>query len=608
MKFICKSTFLLLFLCGQVLTLLAEEFSFIATVSKSNVGLKEQFQVTFTLNGDGKNFKPPVLKDFFVVAGPSQSTSMQIVNGNMSQSVSYTYVIQPKTEGSFKIGPASIEAAGNVLRSNVVSVTVSKTSANSAADPEEENIQKQIAESLFIKVIPDKTTALRGEGVRVTYKLFSKIDLVNLNLTKMPTLNGFWSQDIEHSKKLELKREVINGTNYITAELKQAIVFPQREGVLELDPMEAETVVRVRVKRKSRGYDPFEDFFNDPFFGGSHQDMNYIVKSDPVKITVKPLPERAPEGYSGAVGNFSMESYIDKPETKSNEPVSLKIKISGSGNLKFIDPVKLLLPPDVESYEPKISDNISINSKGVSGVRTFEYLLIPRHAGNYKIKPVAFSYFSLGKQKYITLTSPEFSLKVTPGADNDPSAVSTAGLSKAEIQLLGKDISFIKTGRVRLTPKGNYLFGSGTYYSILATPFLFLIIFIYYKKKYETTSGNIIEQKKKKATKVAKKRLEQAHKYLEEKNNKKVYDEIHKAMLDYISHKYGIPVSELSRNKIESVLRSNVKNEETVAHFLEVLDSCEFARYAPAGGNTGTKYIYERSLATIIKLEESQKS
>jgi hypothetical protein len=594
----------LLLLLGEV-SVFSQSPAFTAASTKTTLGVNEQFQVSFTVNADGKKFEPPVFKDFHVLSGPNQSTSMEFVNGNVSQSVSYGYILQARSEGVFKIGPASIEVNGRPLKSNVLTITVTKGSGASAkGNPEEQSVESQISENLYIKALVNKTNILRGEGINVTYKLFSKLDLVNFNLTKMPTLNGFWSQDADGSKKLELKKEVIDGIQYYTAEIKKSVLFPQREGTLVLDPMEAQTVVRVRTKRKLRGYDPFEDFFNDPFFGGSFQDYNYVAKSDPVKITVKPLPGNAPEGFSGAVGNFAMESFIDKPETKANDPVTLKIKVIGVGNIKLIEPLKLQLPADIETYDPKITDNISINHNGVGGSRSFEYLLIPRHAGEYKIKPFEFSFYSLEKKKYITLLSPEFALKVFKGNESETSSSGQRGVNQEDIQLLGKDIRYIKTGKVTFRNTGDHMFGTVVFYGMLAAPLAFVFAFVFWRKKNQQDNSNVTLVKSRKATKVAKKRLALANKYLKEHKNDQVYEEVLKSLYGYVADKFSIPVAALSKENIEAILLSNGKDKALVQKFLEVTNKCEFARYAP-GGFAAADEIYQSSIHIIEQLEES---
>lgn len=598
------------------MVLMGQSPSFTASVSKATVGLNEQFEVSFTLNSSGKNFAAPSFKDFHLLVGPSQSTSMEFINGNMSQSITYSYVLQPKSEGSFKIGAASIEVEGKTFKTNPINVTVTKgnsSSGNSAnkssgSSEGEASVNQNISDNIFIKAHVSKTNAFQGEAVVVTYKLYTRLGIVSFNPTKTPTFNGFWSQDIALPKETALHKEVYNGVEYNVAELKKTVLFPQRSGTLLVDPMEAESVVRIQQqRRKSRSNDPFEDFFNDPFFGQSFQDYKYLIKSEPVKINVSSLPENAPEGFSSAVGKFNMEATLDKQETKANEPVTLKIKISGKGNLKLIDPLKINFPPDMETYEPKVTENISVSENGESGSKTFEYLLIPRHAGDYKINPFSFSFFDLEKKKYITLPSPEFSLKVFKGLGGESDASSLSGLSKEEIKLLGKDIRFIKTSSLNLKDKGEFFFRSPLFYILLTFPGLFLIGFIFYRRKYMEDSANIGLVKSRKATQMAKKRLSLAQKYLKENNREQFFNETAKALWGYLSDKLGIPVSDLSTDSTKEALAKGNLPEELINKTIVTLEHCEFARYAPSKGVGEKESIYNDTLNIITEIENKLK-
>lgn len=598
------------------MVLMGQSPSFTASVSKATVGLNEQFEVSFTLNSSGKNFAAPSFKDFHLLVGPSQSTSMEFINGNMSQSITYSYVLQPKSEGSFKIGAASIEVEGKTFKTNPINVTVTKgnsSSGNSAnkssgSSEGEASVNQNISDNIFIKAHVSKTNAFQGEAVVVTYKLYTRLGIVSFNPTKTPTFNGFWSQDIALPKETALHKEVYNGVEYNVAELKKTVLFPQRSGTLLVDPMEAESVVRIQQqRRKSRSNDPFEDFFNDPFFGQSFQDYKYLIKSEPVKINVSSLPENAPEGFSSAVGKFNMEATLDKQETKANEPVTLKIKISGKGNLKLIDPLKINFPPDMETYEPKVTENISVSENGESGSKTFEYLLIPRHAGDYKINPSSFSFFDLEKKKYITLPSPEFSLKVFKGLGGESDASSLSGLSKEEIKLLGKDIRFIKTSSLNLKDKGEFFFRSPLFYILLTFPGLFLIGFIFYRRKYMEDSANIGLVKSRKATQMAKKRLSLAQKYLKENNREQFFNETAKALWGYLSDKLGIPVSDLSTDSTKEALAKGNLPEELINKTIVTLEHCEFARYAPSKGVGEKESIYNDTLNIITEIENKLK-
>lgn len=595
--------FLIFCLCSPLLSW-SQDGSFTASVSSNTVAIDEQFQISFTLNVSGKSFQPPSFDDFMILSGPNQSQSMQFVNGNMSQSLSFTYYLQPKAAGTFKIGSATVQTGGKVLKTNPITITVGKgNNSKGQSNGKEESVNDQISKNLFIKSFVSKTNIYRGEGITVTYKLCTRIDIVDFNLNKMPMLDGFWSQDLDGPKELKLHPETINGIQYNVAEIKKTILFPQRAGTLQIDKMEAQTVVRVRAQRKARTNDPFGDFFDDPFFGGNVQDIKHTVTSEPVKITVKPLPDNAPPSFSGAVGNFTLEAFLDKTTTKANEPVTLKIKIAGKGNLKLIDPVMLQLPPDIETYDPKINDNIAVTIDGVKGTRTFEYLLIPRRAGTYKINALNFSFFNLSKNKYETLQSSEFQLKVDRGSASETS-VGAGGSDKTDLQLLGNDIRYINTSNMTVHSQGDFFFGSTLFYSLLMAPLLGFVGFLFLNKKQEKDAADVSGVKSRKATKIAKAKLAGAAKLLKENNYSKVYEEILRAMWGYVSDKYSVPAAQLNKDNVRSIFANKNKSAETVETFLGVIDECEFARYSPSASMSNAAQVYEKSVSIITKIEQ----
>ena len=593
---------LILILCSP-LWAVGQDGAFTASVSSNTVAIDEQFQISFTLNVAGKSFQPPSFNDFMVLSGPNQSQSMQFVNGTMSQSLSFTYYLQPKAAGTFKIGSASVQTGSKTLKTNPITITVGKGSNTAQSNGKEESISAQIAKNIFIKAIVNKTNVYRGEGISVTYKLCTRVDIVDFNLNKMPTLDGFWSQDLEGAKELKLHPETINGVEYNVAEIKKTILFPQRAGTLQLDKMEAQAVVRVRAKRQARNSDPFGDFFDDPFFGGNVQDIKHTVTSEPIKILVKPLPDNAPPSFSGAVGNFTMQAFLDKTTTKANEPVTLKIKISGKGNLKLIDPITLELPPDIETFDPKTNDNISVTVDGVSGTRTLEYLLIPRRAGTYKINALNFSFFNLSKNKYETLQSNEFELKVDKGNASEATA-SMEGTAKADLQLIGNDIRYINTSNLSVQPEGDFFFGSKSFYAFLLATVLMYIGFLFVNKKQEKDASDTTGLKSRKATKIAKAKLAGAAKLLKQNNHNKVYEEILRALWGYVSDKYNIAAADLNKDNVRAIFASKNKSEETVNAFLGVIDDCEFARYSPSASIANAAEVYEKSIAVITKIEQ----
>jgi len=588
----------------------AQAPSLTASVSKNPVGNGEQFQLTFTVNANGNNFQPPALTDFNVLGGPNQSTSMQFINGNMSQTISLTYYLQAKSEGSFTIGAATIVCNGKKIASEPVVLKVVKAAAapqgGGGQQGQGADEYKQVtSDNLFIKASVDKTTVYQGESMVVTYKIYTRVNIVNYAIPKMPTFSGFWTQDIPIPGQIQLHSETVNGVTYSVGELKKVLLFPQQSGTLTLDPMEVECIARVPVKRNRQSNNPFDifndPFFNDPFFGSGARDIKAAIKSLPIKVTVKPLPDGAPESFDGAVGHFTFEASMDKKETKTNEPVSLKIKITGKGNLKLINAPALHIPADIETYDPKINQNVSATVAGTSGTKSFEYLLIPRHQGTYEIEPLAFSYFDLDKKQYISFSSAKFELKVDKGADE--SAAMTSGASKADIQLLGSDIRFIKSGPLRLNTTGNIFYASPQFYIALVMPFILFIGAFIFRQKNRELRGNIGLMKSRKANKMARKRLAVAGKLLDAKNKEKFYDELFRACWGYVGDKLGISPADLSKESAAVALKEKNVSDESVAALITTLDFCEFARFAPQAENSGLEKIYRDAIDTITKIE-----
>ena len=587
--------------------LLADDISFTASADRTTLSTSDQFEVTYSINANGSRFRAPSFDGFNILMGPSQSTSMQFINGSVTQSISFTYVLQPKTEGTFRINAATIEVSGRTVQSNALNIKVVKGSTAQSQQGRQQNGNADATEAgnnVFFRSTASKSSVFQGEAITITYKLFTRLNLTSYNVNKLPALNGFWSKDIEMPQQLQFRNEVLDGVSYKSAEIKKMVVFPQRSGTLEIEPIEGEVIAQIQSKRRSRSNDPFDAFFNDPFFGGGIQNVKYKIKSSSVKINVKALPAGAPVGYSAAVGKLNMEAFIDKPQTKTNEAVNLKIKISGSGNLQLIDAPKIQFPPDIESYDPKTIDNISITAAGVSGNRIFEFLLIPRHAGEYKIAPIHFSYFDPEKKTYIQLNSPEFLIKVAKGSGHEAaSGTSIQGVNKEDIKLLGKDIRFIKINSGGFNKKGDLFFGSILFYILLCIPLFLFILFFIYRKKYLEMTGNAALMKQKRATGMARKRLSLADKHLKEKNKEKFYDEVSKALWGYINDKLGIPMAELSKDSANDALRKRSVSEDLIENFNETIGYCEFARYAPANDSIEMEKTYNNAIQLITKFE-----
>ncbi|MGQ0829664.1 MAG: BatD family protein [Bacteroidota bacterium] len=580
---------------------------FTASASRTKVAVGETFQISYVLGGNGSDFRAPALNEFNVYSGPNQSTSMSIVNGNMSQSITLSYIISAKKEGKFTIGPASISTGGATVQSNSLIIEAVKGSAGnqnnnqSSQNPSASNTENT-GDNLFVRTSVSKTKAYMGEQITVTHKVYTRYQLRGFRDIKFPDYTGFWAQDMPGSQQIQLTNENIDGIGYQVAELKRSYIFAQRSGKLEIEPMVVECVVRKQSNRQPR--DIFEQFF-----GGGYEDAVLSVKSKTIAIEILPLPDaNKPSDFSGAVGDYSFKAQLSKDKVKANEAVNLTITLSGNGNIKLVDPLKINFPEDFETYDPKTSEKITAGTTGVSGSKTFDYLIIPRHEGEYKIDQIHFSYFDPNKKEYITLPSPDFILQVEKGDQSSATVVGANTRSKEELKVLGSDIRYIKTNAVQLKPKRSYFFGSLLFYLLLIFPFLAFIGFIILYRKNREQNRDVIAVKSRKATKMAKKQLSLAEKHLKTNSKEPFYVEIFKALYGYISNKLNIPVADLNKEHISSTLKSKNVTKNTIHQLITTLDNCEYAHYAPNAASGNLKDIYNSTVELITKIEDEIRS
>ncbi len=593
--------------------LMAQDVKFVATATKTSVSEGERFQVTYTLyNAQGTRLTPPNFRDFTVLMGPSMSQSTRIINNAMSQQISYSYVLQSNNRGNFTIGPATITVNGNPLQSNSLNINVLEPSQAEKEQREQSKQQEKtlsqqardvISDNLFVTLSINKNNVYVGEQIVATYKIYvhPELNVQNLTPKKEPTFNGFWTQQIDLGN-VQWQNETYKGKTFRSAIIKKVILLPQQSGKLEIEPYLFDCVARLRVQGQQRRRNSvFDDFFDDPFFsGGNYKDFPYVAASSKEYINVKPLPKPQPEDFNGGVGKITLDAWIDKPNAKTGEPVSLKVKIGGNGNLKLIEPMEMNFPPDFEVYDPKIADNVIVSAGGITGNKVFEYLLIPKHEGEYTIDPVHFSYFDLDKKAYVYLSSKEFSISVSKGDGTETSIIS--GIQKEDIKFLGKDVRFIKSD-INVMNNGKRLFGSSGFIILTLLPlFLFFLLIIYKKKRDELVSNEKL-LKNRRATKVARKRLTSAKKYLSLKDRNNFYEEIEKALWYYVSDKLSIPVSELTKDSATIALeRKNIPNE-IIKEYLNTIDQSEFARFAPSSEGNGMDKTYQDAVKVITELE-----
>ncbi len=588
-------------------TAMAQKFT--ASASKTKVAVGETFQISFSLNNNGSDFKAPALNEFNVYSGPNQSTSMSIVNGSMSQSVTLSYILAAKKEGKIMIGPASVTVNGATVQSNSLIIEAVKGAPNAGTqgNPNQpaQNSSAQRTENagdnLFVKTTISKTKIYQGEEIMVTHKVYTRYQLRGFQDIKFPDYTGFWAQDVAGSQQIQLTTENVDGVNYQVAELKRTFLFAQRSGKLQIEPMTVECAVRKQ--SNNRPHDIFEQFF-----GGGYEDAVYSVKSKALIIDVLPLPEaNKPANFSGAVGEYSFKAQMNKNKIKANEAVNLTITLTGKGNIKLVDPLKINFPEDFETYDPKTSEKITVAATGVSGNKTFDYLVIPRHEGDYTIDQVNFSYFDPEKKEYVTLPSPDFNLHVDKGEETSATVIS-GSRSKEDVKVLGNDIRYIKTNTINLQAKENYFFGSPLFYVLLICPFFAFILFIFIRKRHYEQNKDAIAVKSRKATKMAKKRLSIAAQHLKSNNKELFYVEIFKALYGYISDKLNIPVADLNKDHIAITLKQKNVSEQTVAQLITTLYNCEYAHYAPNAVSADLQSIYNSTVELITKIEDEARN
>jgi hypothetical protein len=584
---------------------LAQKFTVQASKTKVTVG--EQFQISFSLNNNGNNFQAPALTNFDVYSGPNQSTSMSFVNGTMSQSVSLSYIIAAKKEGKFTIGPASVNVNGTTVQSTSINIEVVKGAPNQQQQGNNQSAQnpsaptENVSDNLFVKTTVDKTKAYQGEQITIIQKVYTRYQLRGFQDIKFPDYTGFWTQDVPSNQQIQLTNENIDGVVYQVGELKRTYLFAQRSGKIEIEPMKIECAVRKQSNKKPR--DIFEQFF-----GGGYEDVVISVKSKPVTIDIIPLPEaKKPSEFSGAVGNFSFKAQISKDKIKANDAINLTITLSGNGNIKLVEPAKINFPEDFETYDPKIKENITVGTNGVSGSKSFDYLIIPRHEGDYKIDQLNFSYFDPQKKEYITLPSPEFNIHVDKGNAEDATNNVVNARSKEDVKVLGNDIRYIKTNAINLKSKDKYFFGSPLFYMGLISPFLAFVGFIFIRRKHIEQNKDAVAVKSRKATKIAKKRLSIAEQHLKSNNKEQFYIEIFKALYGYIGDKLNINAADLNKEHISEILKTKNVNDLTIQQLISTLDNCEYARYAPSAVSGDLNSIYNNTVELIMKIENEIK-
>ncbi|MBK8366808.1 MAG: protein BatD [Bacteroidetes bacterium] len=585
--------------------------SFIAQVSKNKVAVGEVFQVAFTLNGSGSNLVYPAFNDFDIYSGPNQSQSMSMVNGTISQSTTLSLFIAAKKEGRFTIGAASVMSGNQKLETKPIVIEVTKGAQqqqqqgnqNAQAQQPQGKEKNQYAseisnDDLFVRTFLSKTKCYLGEQLTLTQKVYSRVDLRGFQNVKFPPYNGFWSQQEVNNQQINLKQENVNGVMYYVAEYSKVYLFPQRAGTISIEAIELDCIVRRQTKRQPRNI--FEQFFG----AGGYEDVAVKVKSKPVKVDVEDLPtENKPQNFSGAVGDFGYKAEIDKNKVKANEAINLKITISGKGNIKLIEPLKLNLPESFEVYDPKESENIKTNG-GVSGNISYSYLIIPREKGEFTLNDLGFNYFDADKKQYVSIPSPDIHLTVLEG---DPGSAQIIAPKKHGVDESENDIRYIKTGDLGLKKHDEEFFSSTMHYLLLLFPTLLFFVGLFLVRQHIKANSNIIAVKERKAAKIAKKQLVIAEKYMSANNKEAFFTEVLNALNKYIGDKFALSIVDLSKEKISEMLLSRNVSDSTTKNVIDTLNTCEYAKYAPSAVTGDLKKVYNDTIELISQIENQIK-
>jgi hypothetical protein len=569
----------------------------------------QQFQVQYVVSSDkaaNLRVSPSLTENFDLLMGPTsmQSHEVRIINGKSTTSLltTFTYVFAAKKEGTFNVEAATVQVGNSVYKSNAISIKVlppDKAQAQGGQAQAQQGEASINSEGLFVRMIVAKNNVYEQEGFLVTFKLYTLYEIASVNNVKFPEFEGFMAQDIDLKGNQQWQPEHYNGRNYNAVTLKQSVLYPQRSGELKIGSAKVEVAVRVRNQSRGRGF--FENFFD------TYQTVHKEIGSQPATINVKPLPPGKPESFSGAVGSYTMTSDVSRTELKANEAVTIKLAIKGNGNIKLLKTPEIKFPNDFEIYDPKRDQKLNVSAAGASGTVNIEYMAIPRFAGDFEIPAVNFSYFDTKSASYKSLSTEAFKLHVEKGESSADPAVVSNFTNRESVKFFGKDIRYIKITKPHFLANKDIFFGSFTYIILYLTiALLFIIFFIIYRKQVRE-NANIALVRTKKANKTAVKRLKQADKLLKENKEELFYEEILRALWGYLSDKLSIPQSQLTRDNVAHELTKYGVDETLTSNFLEIINTCEFARYAPVKETGAMDKLFAETTDAIGNMETTIK-
>lgn len=574
----------------------------------SQVIVGKPFQLTYTVNQRSKDLRAPEFSDFDVLAGPytSTSSSMSFVNGRRTASYeqTYTYTMMAQKTGTFTIGPATVKVDGELVQSNGVRIQVLPDDEGQHSRQTGSSSQTS-SDNLFVRTIATKTRVHEQEALMISYKLyFANVDVAQLtNNIKLPEFTGFMKQQLDQGE-IQTELEHYNGRNYQTALLYRFILYPQHAGDIKIDPASFETIIRVQTQQRVRSI--FDDFF------GSYTNVTRTLTAPGVTIHVTPLPSGKPSGFSGAVGKFNLTSSISQTELQANEAVTIKLDITGAGNMKLIKTPAIDWPEGFEPYDPKVSNNFNTSTSGVSGTKSIEYLAIPRSAGEYTIPAVRFSYFDIDDKAYKTLSTPEYTIRVKrsgseaqqqSGVTSNNGAVYYA--QKEDIKQLGTDIRYIDTKPLQIRNHKSRITNYNHIWLFYVVPLLIAVTLLIVLRKQIKEAADSTRMRYKRANKVAQKRLKTAAAALKANDKDAFYAAIEQAAWTYLSDRLAIPTAELNKDNIAQLLDSKGVSDALIGEVKEVLSTAEFARYAPSTDHAMDE-LYTATTNLINHLEDQK--
>lgn len=588
-------------------TLQAANINIRAYVSKNRVGINENFSYSIEVSGKSASLPdpiPPAFDNFYVLSGPSTSTNIQWINGHMSSSKVYSYILQPKKKGTLAIPPAKVKYKGKTYQSNAITITVTNQPQRSSAITGQRKAPRQtkskdiLGQSIYLKTVVSKRRAYVGEQIVVEYKLYFRVNVHGYDFKKLPSFPGFWTEDFQMPSQPTIENEIVNGLNYNVATIRKIALFPAQSGELTLQPITI--VVEAQVRRRSSNI--FDSFFEDPF--GSI--VQKTLSSKPIKIQAMELPQEGrPADFSGAVGNFKLNVSVDKKTAKTNEAIDLRVKVSGQGNIKMVDLPDVVVPPDIEKYDPKVTTHVDNLGESIGGTKTAEYILIPRIPGDFDIKPVTFSFFNPKTKQYVTLKSKPISLHITGKPAN---AVASQGgganFDQHYVQLIGQDIRFIKEF-TRFQKKGYHPYYSFMFWGLLGLGVVLFVLFVLFNDYQARLSGDERLLRSRKAGKIAAKQLSKAHEALKNGDQEQFFKAVSNALQGFVSDKLNLELTDFSAPNVRKHLTDRNIDKDVIEEYIAVLEEADFRQFAniPASPEEREAF-YERAKKVLTSLEK----